>query len=173
MKLELGCGERPTAGFLHQDITPQPFVTLDFDCLPWEIELSGSVDEILALGVVEHLSFASADLTFKAARRMLEPGSPFLFDVPDLPVWCGYLMAHHEGRSAPFPLEHILSTLFGWQRWPGDEHKSGWTQELLETALFKAGFHDLRWGVEVMLERGYDRRRMHRPEDAHLYVEAR
>ena len=37
-KLEIGCGERPTEGFLHQDVTSAEGVKLDFECLPHEIK---------------------------------------------------------------------------------------------------------------------------------------
>jgi hypothetical protein len=48
-KLELGCGQRPTLGYLHQDITRQPGVTLDLHCPIWEVPLKeNSLSEIIA-----------------------------------------------------------------------------------------------------------------------------
>lgn len=74
-RLELGCGERPTPGYLHQDITRQPGVDLDFTCLPWEIELAANtLTEVIALGQMEHLRFAEVRKTLVHMYRLLRPG---------------------------------------------------------------------------------------------------
>jgi SAM-dependent methyltransferase len=57
MKLELGCGTAPTAGFVHHDKrkhAPHVDVAHDLDVLPWPWA-DGSCDEILGLDVFEHL----------------------------------------------------------------------------------------------------------------------
>lgn len=161
MKLELGSGQRPTPGYVHNDINAFPGI--DIVGNPWELDYADCT-EVLALGVVEHLTFQQARDTF--ARI----GCEFWFDVPDLAVWCRYL-AYPE--TSPFPPEHVLATLYGWQRWPGDEHKSGWSRESLADALYEAGFTQITYGVDQFLDRGLRRRRMHRPSDAHIYVVAR
>jgi predicted SAM-dependent methyltransferase len=174
-RLELGCGERPTPGYLHQDVTPQPGVRLDFTCNPWELPLpDGSLDEVLALGLVEHLRFAEVHATLAKVRALLVPGGAFLFDVPDMQVWSEYLFHLTHGRSelVPFEPQHVWSTFYGWQRWPGDEHKSGWTRESLLVAVKEAGFSAHEEGVQVFLSRGFERRRFTRPGDAHLYLRA-
>lgn len=166
MRLELGSGERPTPGFLSSDVYPHPDV--DIVSPAWDIDLpDGSVSEVLALGVMEHLTYQQFTDTVANVHRMLEPAGLFLFDVPDLPVWCRYLIDLTEGREAPFTLEHVCSTLYGWQRWPGDEHKSGWTVGALLDEL--DGF-TVKFGVEPF--KVYERRRFWRPSDAHLYVSA-
>lgn len=171
MRVEIGSGERPLPGFYHSDITKQPGVDLDFCGPAWEIPVDDSAAlEVVALGVIEHLTYTQAAWTFRNVRRILKDGGSFLFDVPDIEQWCRYL-AHPE--TSPFDQEHVLRTLYGWQRWSGDEHKSGWTLQLVSDFLIEAGFEELDLGVDQFLERGFDRRRMHRPEDAHLYCHAR
>jgi len=168
VKLELGSGQRPSPGYIHTDA--HDFPGLDHigsaDTLECDDE---SLEEVLALGVIEHLTYQQAVDTFRNVYRWLAPGGVFLFDVPDLPVWCEYLSAHARGESAPFDLQHVLCTLFGWQRWEGDEHKSGWTKQMLEAELVK---FSIVWGVDSFVERGHYRRRFARPQDAHLYVTA-
>jgi hypothetical protein len=66
----------------------------------------------------------------------------------------------------------VFATLYGWQRWPGDEHKSGWWRTRLEEELRSCGFLELKFGVDVLLDKGHRRNRFMRPHDAHLYCRA-
>lgn len=177
MKVELGSGERPTPGYYHQDVTGRPRCALDFLGDPWDIPLPpGGVEEVLAVGVMEHLRFAEFHRTLAFVHTLLAPGGRFVFDVPDLAVWAGYLVRHATGYGdkCPFSESQVIATLFGWQRWQGDEHKSGWTARTLAAAVEGAGFrYTINDDPIVMLERGLERRRFLRPDtDAHLYVEA-
>ncbi len=167
-KLEIGCGHRPTPDYIHNDVNA--FEGVDIVGLPWEIDFpDGSLEEVLALGVVEHLTYGQVTDTFKNVHRMLEPGGAFYFDVPDVPVWCRYVVDHFEGREIPFTIDHVFATLYGWQRWPGDEHKSGWWRTRLEEELRNCGFLDLKFGVDLLLDKGHRRNRFMRPHDAHIY----
>jgi predicted SAM-dependent methyltransferase len=167
-KLEIGSGQRPAPGYIHNDINP--FDGVDLVCHPWEIALaSESIDEVLALGVIEHLTYAQVNKTLANVHRMLRHGGEFRFDVPDLPTWCRYAVDHFDGKTTPFTIEHILATLYGWQRWPGDEHKSGWYHQKLAGALEQAGFGPTHYGVELFRERGIDRNRMSDSNNAHIY----
>ena len=171
-KLELGCGQRPTEGYIHNDLND--FEGVDLVGNPWEIELpDGSLCEVLALGLMEHLTYNQFNLTLLNVHRMLETGGLFLFDVPDIPVWCKYVVDHFEGKEIPFTIDHAFSTLYGWQRWPGDEHKSGWYRSKLDEALRAAGFTKFEYGLQPFLDRNLSRNRMQRPHDAHLYCQAK
>jgi len=170
-KLEIGCGQRPTPRYIHNDLNA--FEGVDIVGSPWNIDLpSGSLDEVLALGVIEHFTYGQVRDAFTNIHRMLAPDGVFLFDVPDIPVWCRYVVDYFEGRDIPFTIDHVFSTLYGWQRWPGDEHKSGWWRANLEEELRRAEFQDLTFGVEVLLDQGHMRNRFLRPQDAHIYCRA-
>lgn len=174
-KLELGSGEKPTHGYLHQDITPMPGVDLDFTCNPWEIPLpENTLSEVLALGLVEHLRFEEVRMTLRHMHKILKKGGSFLFDVPDMKVWSEYLYNTTHGMSDknPFPDSHTWNTIYGWQRWPGDEHKSGWTKESLVEEVKKAGFAEVEEGVHIFTSKGIQRGRFTRPGDAHIYIKA-
>lgn len=176
MKLELGAGQRPTRGYEHNDL--HPFDHIEHVGPPWLLDLPGSsCEEILALAFIEHLTYEQALDTFRECARMLAPEGHFYFDVPDYPVWCGYYLKQLEAlrQGSPFTnipdLTHIRRTLFGWQRWPGDEHKYGWDREHLEETLAMCGLAAVSWSVKPFVERAY-RQRFDRPSDAHLYVTA-
>lgn len=172
VKLELGAGQRPSPGYIHND--RQAFPDIEFVCNPWEIDLDpGTVSEVLALGMVEHLNYDEARRTFAKVHELLTDGGEFIFDVPDLPVWCQYVADYFAGRTTPFPIQHLLSTLYGWQRWPGDEHRSGWYRALVAEELGHAGFIDVEYGMQLFTARGIVRNRMTRPADAHIYCLAR
>lgn len=171
MKLELGAGNRPTPGYCHNDLHDFPGVDLVGE--PRSLDLpTNSVQEVLALAFMEHLTYNEFYDTLRNVRRMLEPGAQFLFDVPDYPIWARYYLDLLAGKPAPLPMDHVLRTLFGWQRWPGDEHKSGWDKATLEVALIDAGFTKIQWGVKHFTDREIYRKRFSDVADAHLYVMA-
>ena len=174
-KLELGSGERPTAGYLHQDTVSRPSIKLDFVCSPWEIPLKeNSLSEVIALGVMEHLRFVEFEATLKYIYKILRKGGTFLFDVPDMKIWSEYLynLTHGHQKRNPFPPKHIWSTFYGWQRWPGDEHKSGWIREDIIKLIKEVGFSKIEEGVHIFTSKGIERGRFTRTGDAHIYIKA-
>lgn len=177
-KLEIGCGDRPTEGYLHQDIRSN-LMDLDFNCDPWQIDLpKNSLSEVIAVGVMEHLRYEEFRKTVRHVHFLLKPSGIFLFDVPDLLVWSQYLYKVLRGKKVPFSKEHILATMYGWQRWLGDEHKSGWTCNDI--------YLELEFGFYTIIEKHHStdflaieykkrkifRNRFDRPKDAHIYVKA-
>lgn len=170
MKLELGAGGRPTPGYEHNDAQPWDHIEHVGD--PWMLTLPDqSLDEVLALAFIEHLTYDQARDTFRNVHRMLRPDASFLFDVPDYPTWARYYVDLIGGYDAPVTLEHCRRTLFGWQRWPGDEHLYGWDGQLLTDVLHDTGYTRVTFGVDPFRARTY-RQRFGRPYDAHLYVTA-
>jgi predicted SAM-dependent methyltransferase len=175
-KLELGCGQRPTPGYLHQDITSQPGVALDFNCQIWEIPLKeNSLSEIIALASMEHLNFADFSKALKHIYKLLVPGGIFLFDIPDIKIWSEYLyyMTHDMPQKCPFSKEHVFSTFWGWQRWPGDEHKCAWLKDDLLHHLMEIGFSGIFFeDTQIFISRGIFRDRFKNPANAHLCIKA-
>lgn len=174
MRLELGAGHRPTIGYTHNDL--YPFDHIEHVGPPWLLALpDDSVTEVLALAFIEHLTYEQALDTFRNVHRMLTPEGTFLFDVPDYPTWVAYYLKQLNAGKIPYTnipdMTHIRRTLFGWQRWPGDEHKYGWDEEHLADALTITGFRIESWNV-IPFQRRTFRQRFHNPTDAHLYITA-
>lgn len=172
MKLELGSGHRPTRGYEHNDLHPFPHI--EYVGEAWMLDLpDNSLDEVLALAFIEHLTYDHALDTFRNVHRMLKPGGVFLFDVPDYPVWVGYYLTHLRGEcTAPMSMEATKRTLFGWQRWPGDEHLYGWDLGSLRKAIEDVGFSADTIGSNPWVLPNVYRQRFHNPADAHIYVTA-
>lgn len=175
-KLELGCGQRPTPGYLHQDITCQPNVKLDFKCQIWEMPLrENSLSEVIAVGLMEHLRFAEFTKALKHIYTLLAPQGEFLFDLPDIKIWSEYLynITHDMPQKSPFSKEHVFATFWGWQRWPGDEHKCAWLKDDLFKHLQDIGFGEIiEDDTQIFLSRGISRDRFKNPANAHLYIKA-
>jgi predicted SAM-dependent methyltransferase len=177
MMLEIGCGDRPTPGYVHNDLFYGGDNSLDTyafgQMAAKDIDYEdNTLDEVIAIGVMEHMTYADFHATLANVYRMLKPGTWFWFDVPDIETWCSYV----ANPLSPFPQEHVMCTLYGWQRFPGDEHKSGWTLETVKKACNDAGFKEfmnLTKNPYVFIQHGLERRRMTRwSADAHIYVVA-
>lgn len=123
---------------------------------PWE---DNSVDEILLVEVLEHISFRETDNVLKEIYRILKKGGKFHIQVPD----CGSMMkAYCENEiSAVVPhkpesdeqvvelfkktgkLVHPNRWIFsflGAQKHEFDTHKNIFTKERMEDYLLNAGF---------------------------------
>ena len=170
LRLEIGSGRRPTPGYLHNDV--RAFDHVEFACNAWEVSLpSDTLEEVIALGVIEHLTFRQVEKTFRNVHRMLRRDGRFVFGAPDLLVWSEYLYDVLRAKPCPFTKEHVLATIYGWQRWDGDEHKSGWTKESLTQKLKEFGFGRVVDGEEHFKTKPeLWRRRLGRPEDAHVRI---
>ncbi|MBY0403020.1 MAG: methyltransferase domain-containing protein, partial [Cyanobacteria bacterium] len=83
LKLNLGSGQNPKAGYVNVDKFGNPDVLLDLESFPWPWETS-SVDEIVLHHVMEHLG-ASAEVYFKIMQemyRVCKPGALIHITVP-------------------------------------------------------------------------------------------
>ncbi len=170
MKLELGCGNRPTSGYLHQDVI-QLETPLDYCCNAWDIPMhEGSLDEVIAIAVMEHLRFDDFERTLRHIHRLLKVGGVFYFDVPDLTVWNGYLYDVLNGNPCPYSKRDIMKTMWGWQRWDGDEHKSAWTKDDVYNVCIASGFI-VSDGFEDIKKRVH-RDRFDHPENVHVFIKA-
>lgn len=144
-----------------------PGITLVGPC--WSLPVAdNSVDEIMAKGMIEHMTYHEVARAFTEWRRVLKPGGFFTGEVPDvdeyireyLKMLTGETEIGGEGNSQASraegePDDFVACTgidrwlrraLYGWQRWPGDEHRSGWTEALFKFYIEKhfGGRHEIR-----------------------------
>lgn len=83
LKLELGCGAKPTPGYLHHDRwkhSPHIDVAWDLERLPWPPPDS-AFEEILATDVFEHLRLEVQEW-LDECRRILKPGGLLSMRLP-------------------------------------------------------------------------------------------
>jgi len=85
VRLELGCGNHPTAGYLHHDKfkhSPHVDIAFPLEVIPWPFG-DGEVEVILATDVFEHLRLDVQEW-LDECWRVLKPGG--LLDMR-LPAW--------------------------------------------------------------------------------------
>lgn len=186
MKLELGSGYAPTPGYLHLDANPalpqermwadytgecnlaEPHVDVLIDAsgeLPWR---DGTVDEIRAVDVLEHISYRRTAATLREWARVLAPGGRLYVQVPDFAEVVRWLTEDRQGRllnrgrelaragvlhvdPAEAQLVEIAEVILlgghddgthvhDGDDWRWNAHYSLWTAEKLRFALDVAGF---------------------------------
>ena len=121
MKLNLGCGKNELPGYDNRDIKAgQPCYPLPF--------ADGTVEEVRASHVLEHLTFRQAREALRDWFRVLQPGGVIRVAVPDVRK----CLAADDGKH--------LFYLMGGQQDEHDIHRSAYDVERLEALLEHTGF---------------------------------
>lgn len=153
LRVEIGGGELPTPGYVHVDADRRsrhleyvaPCLSLPFS--------SGSVHELLAIHVLEHVHPGSIHRTLREWRRVLAPGAYAEIHVPDAgTVLPAYLAAPNDQKwELLVPIFGTTSDPFAPRRGPGsagrspmvallDHHNVIYDYALLRHVLLRAGF---------------------------------
>ena len=137
MRLHIG-GTEARAGWKLLNIEPGPGVDFVGDCSDLGRFVNGSIDEIYASHVLEHLSYVS-DLpaALKEWHRVLGPGGRALISVPDFEVVCRLFLDPQRDAAQRF---YLMRVAFGGQQDVHDFHFVGLSFELLTIYLSGAGF---------------------------------
>jgi predicted SAM-dependent methyltransferase len=121
VRVNVGCGENKLAGYYNLDIKHgQPCFPLPY--------AAGSLDEIRASHVLEHLTFADASKAIEHWFELLKPGGIIRIAVPDVDK----CLSQTNGKR--------LFYLMGGQLDEHDIHRSAYDAERLEALLESVGF---------------------------------
>lgn len=151
VRLNLGCGDKLLPYYINIDARPErdgltPDMVLDVrDLSTFE---DNSVDEVLSVHLIEHLSRMDAPRAIAEWVRVLKPGGVLIIECPDLLTACEAIVKdpgaahHHDGEIA----QRSMWAIFGD---PGDGdplmmHQWGYTAESLGDLLTQAGLEDVR-----------------------------
>jgi ubiquinone/menaquinone biosynthesis C-methylase UbiE len=149
--VEIGGGPFPTPGYIHVDADRRS-AHLEYVAPAWRLPFpDGSVDELLAVHVLEHVHPARLDDTLREWRRVLAPGGYAQIHVPD-----GEALARAFLAAEPPQRWAIGAALLGMDsgpdvRRPTDlqsdrnqpDHKVVLDRDLLRAALIDAGFGEV------------------------------
>jgi predicted SAM-dependent methyltransferase len=141
IRLHIG-GVEPRAGWKILNIQPGPHVDFVGSCTDLTGFADGSIAEIYASHVFEHLGYqAELPQVMAGIRRILRPGGTLRISVPDLDVLCRMFVHPALSPEARF---HVMRIIYGGQMDAYDFHKVGFTLEFLTYFLAKHGFRDVR-----------------------------
>ena len=137
MKLNLGCGSKKIEGFIGVDIKNADVVA-DIRHLPFPDE---SVDEIMAVHVVEHFYVREILKVLRNWYEVLKPGGLMVLELPCLDK----VLKHFAAGS---PENMTLWPLYGDPNTHKDGepalHKWCWSTEQFRQLLKAVGFDDIR-----------------------------
>jgi len=160
VKLHLGCGDQKLAGYinidLHSDTADEKLDAIDLSKYP-----DNSVDEILALHLIEHFHFQDGQKALREWFRVLRPGGVLRIETPDLLNLCKHFVAGPEDlRISLYP--HFFA--HPWEE--GQTHYFLYTEVQLGWTLQQIGFQKIARKAPIRYEV--------QPElsDIYLYLEA-
>jgi len=132
MKLNLGSGNRPLEGYISVDLSPKADVNCDIRKLPYE---DNSVEEIIAIHVIEHFYKWEVLPLLLEWRRVLQPGGRLILECPNL------------AQAARYFLSGASDQLSMWAFYGNPDlkdelhcHHWGYTPQSLVETLEQAGF---------------------------------
>lgn len=138
LKIDLGSGnpeegENQPKGFILQDIQPHKNITLVCDILDLDKHIKkGQCQHIRLSHVLEHFTRKEVVFILKMVYELLEDGGVIEVHVPNL-KWHMQLLQENKDEEA-------VNYCFGSQKDEYDQHKTGFTPNILFIRLTEAGF---------------------------------
>lgn len=159
-RVEVGSGFNPHPGYIHLDVR-KGLPKLDYVCdfskqrLPFD---DGSVDEILANHVIEHISFRKLPFVVSEWVRVLSEGGKLTLRTPDLGFICRTYLSHNTTPEWPGDEEFIRKNLsdeitpswwanlklFSGQDYDANFHHVCFDFNMLSALLKRYGFSEVR-----------------------------
>jgi predicted SAM-dependent methyltransferase len=187
IRLNVGCGGRPLAGYVNIDQDSLEAIKARYPGTVFDDSLAiedlnifqlpyadGSVDEVRADALLEHLSFKEEPLFLYEVKRVLRSGGVFTFSVPDFERVCkNWLDAKDDWQAffsdAPEDIKtkhwfgthsygyenrwgYIVATIYGSQNGSGQFHKNCYSAGKIQKMMEFLGFADVH--VSTFLWKG-------------------
>jgi len=169
--LNLGCGDRPIAGWVNADLPKlsfqaQPNWMLDATC-SWKCP-ADTFGGVFTEHTLEHVSYESADFALRECYRTMKNGAWIRIVTPDIRKYVALYSNPGNGQFSQFssPAQAISNTTQNYG------HRSVWDAPLFIDMLSRIGFRN---ALEVSFGEGVDRRLIQDSPDRQwesLYVEA-
>lgn len=144
-RLNLGCGDKILPGYVNVDVVAsragkQPDVICDLrDLQPFA---SDSVDEVLAVHVVEHFWRWEVEDVLREWVRVLKPGGRMVLECPNLQSACEAFLANPDaGSQSTQAGQRTMWVFYGDPQWkdPLMVHRWGYTPKSLASLMQSVG----------------------------------
>lgn len=150
LRLNLGCGDKLLPGYVNVDVVEsragkKPDVQCDLHRL--EPFADNSVDEILAVHVVEHFWRWEVLDILKEWVRVLKPGGRMILECPNLLSACEEFLKNPEAAATGGPQgQRSMWVFYGDPRWqdPYMVHRWGYTPHSLAQLMRETGLVNAR-----------------------------
>lgn len=151
IKLNLGSGKRPLPGYFNIDVAEECDIYWDARKLPLE---DNTVDEIVAIHLLEHFKKQEVQDILKDWNRMLKLNGRLILEFPDVKgLFKRFETAENDER------QFLLDCVFGANT-PEFPHLYGWYGDIIWLALNQAGFSLIEqkppqvehWGINMRIE---------------------
>lgn len=134
MKLEIGAGERPTPGYVHNDIRDLNDIEIVCDALEIHKHTDDKFLEVRANHILEHFPYNGTVDVLRNWSNLLLPGGKIHLEVPNF-SW--QTRAHSSGEITD---EKAVYYVYGEQNYEGNYHKAAFTDGILRQCLQDADF---------------------------------
>lgn len=150
VRLNLGCGDKILPGYVNVDVVAsrsgqKPDVQCDLRQLtPFS---DNSVDEVMAIHVVEHFWRWEIEAVLREWLRVLKPGGRMVLECPNLQSACEAFLADPEKASGEDAAgQRTMWVFYGDPQWrdPLMVHRWGYTPRSLSVLLEKVGLVGVR-----------------------------
>lgn len=144
LKLNIGCGETKLPGYINVDCeeSTKPDLLHDLTKGPF-LYGDESIDEILCIHNIEHVSFYLWPQIFTEFHRLLKPNAALVLAYPEFEVCAKYFVTNHRGMR-----DFWRNTLYGRQLYPSDTHISPVITSEISNMLRRVGFQDFVSGPD-------------------------
>jgi len=135
IKLNVGCGSDVKEGYINIDERDIPGV-VQGDVRNLEYA-DGSVDEVVALDIIEHFSIYEYKQVLAEWLRVLRPGGRLLIKTPDIEKICTTYF--HQAQSGEISWERLSKIINGGQDYSGNFHHVSLSFPWLKETLLRMG----------------------------------
>ncbi len=136
-RLEIAAGERPTPGFLHNDMRDLEDIEIVCDCRELPKRIATKAVEIRCTHALEHFSHRETVSVLREWGSLMELEGFLHIEVPNL---LGQIRALMSGELSH---KEVVTLMYGDQDYEGNQHLTGFTHETLAESLWIAGFRSI------------------------------
>jgi predicted SAM-dependent methyltransferase len=175
IRLNIGCGGRPLLDYINVDMDSLDDLRLRYPAQTFSDDIilrnhdifnlpyaDGTVDEVRADGLLEHLSFIDEPRFFYEVKRVLKSGGKFVFSVPDFEQVCKNWLAAKDDWKDFYRMDdeaiaqqhwfgtytyktdnrwgYIVATIYGSQHGEGQYHRNCYSVGKIRAIMERVGF---------------------------------